>query len=402
MSAAQWVADSLAAFSRGALWTDAAMQAELRRKLERAQGKPGGLRLKFGMDPSSADLHVGHAVILLKLRDLQRLGHTVVLIVGDATAMVGDPSGRNKLRPQLSRAEVEANLATYTTQAGILLDMSKTEVRRNSEWFDALRFEDVLRLLARRTVAQTLAREDFQKRMGEGAEIRLHEIVYPVMQGWDSVQVRADVEFGGTDQLFNLLVGRDLQEQEGQEPQVVVMSPLINGLDGRKMSKSYGNAIGLTDAPGDVFGKTMSIVDEAMPAWFELLTRVPDAARASLIAGHPREAKVRLAWELVALLHGREAADDARAEFERRFVKKQLPAEIPEHAWPFAETRATLPQLVKQLGFAASTSEARRKIEQGGVRLDGEVVKDPQRVVEPGDGHLVQVGKLHFARVRPR
>ncbi len=402
MSSRTWIDQSLAAFARAALWTETPMELQLARKLERASPERGGLRLKFGMDPSSPDLHLGHAVVLLKLRDLQRLGHTVVLIVGDATAMVGDPSGRNKLRPQLTRAEVETNLATYIEQVGLLLDLARTEVRRNSEWFDALRFDDVLRLLARRTVAQTLAREDFQKRQAENAEIRLHELVYPVMQGWDSVQVRADVEFGGTDQLFNLLVGRDLQEQEGQEPQVVVMAPLINGLDGRKMSKSYGNAIGLTDSPQDVFGKTMRIVDEAMPTWLELLTRIPDAERVALLAGHPRECKARLAWELVSLLHGREAAEQARADFDRRFAARELPAEIPEHAWPFPEPSATLPQLVKQLGFATSTSEARRKIEQGGVRLDGQVVKDPRHTLAAGESHLLQVGKLHVARVRPK
>ncbi|HEX6884087.1 MAG TPA: tyrosine--tRNA ligase, partial [Planctomycetota bacterium] len=272
-----WVEESLAAFRRGAV--DLLEERELVQALERAQRERRGLRVKFGMDPSSPDLHVGHAVILLKLRDLQQLGHTVVLIVGDATAMVGDPSGRNKLRPQLTRAEVNANLVTYTEQAGILLDMGQAEVRRNSEWFDAMRFEDLLRLLGRRTVAQTLAREDFQKRLAEEAPIGLHELVYPVMQGWDSVQVRADVELGGTDQLFNLLVGRDLQVQCGQAPQAVVTTPLVNGLDGRKMSKSYANAIGLTDAPREVFGKTMSLPDEAMATWFELLTRVPEAER---------------------------------------------------------------------------------------------------------------------------
>jgi len=403
MSRSAFVEQSLAAFTRGAIWTDTPMEMDLLRKLERSSPEKGGLRLKFGMDPSSPDLHVGHAVVLLKLRDLQRLGHTIVLIVGDATAMVGDPSGRNKLRPQLTREEVNANLTTYTEQAGILLDMKKTEVRRNSEWFDAMRFEDVLRLLGRRTVAQTLAREDFQKRLASDTPVGLHELVYPVMQGWDSVKVKADVEFGGTDQLFNLLVGRDLQTQEGQEPQVVIMSPLINGLDGRKMSKSYGNTIGLTDAPQEVFGKSMSIVDEAMPVWFELLTRVPDDERKTLLAGHPREAKARLASELVELLHGRAAAQAARAEFDRRFVDKELPADIPEHAWPWPDSaRSTnLPLLLKELGLAASTSEARRLIEQGGVKIDGAVVRDPAHALEARAGFLMQVGKRRFARVKP-
>jgi tyrosyl-tRNA synthetase len=393
------VGESLAAFRRGAV--DLIEERELAAKLERAQGKPGGLRVKLGLDPSSPDLHFGHAVLLTKLRDLQELGHTIVLIVGDATAMVGDPSGRNKLRPQLSREEVNRNLVTYKEQAGLLLDMRRVEVRHNSEWFDAMRFEDLLRLLGRRTVAQTLAREDFQKRLASDAPVGLHELVYPVMQGWDSVEVRADVELGGTDQLFNLLVGRDLQAQSGQEAQVVLTTPLINGLDGRKMSKSYGNAIGLTDSPQDIFGKTMSIVDEAMPAWFELLTRLDAPSIQGLVSGHPRTAKARLAWELAKLVHGSESADRARDEFDRRFTARELPAEIPEHAWPFGEPTAPLPSLIKQLGFASSTSDARRKIEQGGVRLDGDVVKDPRTVVRQDGGHLLQVGKLHFARLKP-
>lgn len=398
--ASSWVRDSLAAFQRGAV--DLIELAELERRLVRVAGRPGGLRVKLGLDPSSPDLHFGHAVLLTKLADLQQLGHTIVLIVGDATAMVGDPSGRNKLRPQLTRAEVNANLATYTEQAGLLLDMPRVEVRRNSEWFDALRFEDVLRLLGRRTVAQTLAREDFQKRLAENTPIGLHELVYPVMQGQDSVEVRADVELGGTDQLFNLLVGRELQAGSGQEPQIVLTTPLINGLDGRKMSKSYGNAIGLTDSPQDVFGKTMSIVDVAMPMWFELLTRLDTTTRQGLLAGHPRQAKARLAWELVNRVHGREAADRARAEFDRRFAAKELPSEIPEHPWPFDSATAALPLVIKQLGFATSNSDARRKIEQGGVRLDGQVVKDPNLILRPDGDHLLQVGKLHFARLKPR
>jgi tyrosyl-tRNA synthetase len=317
--------------------------------------------------------------------------------------MVGDPSGRNKLRPQLTREEVNANLATYTSQAGIVLDMAKTEVRRNSEWFDAMRFEDLLRLLARRTVAQTLAREDFQKRLGSDTAIGLHELVYPVMQGWDSVEVRADVEFGGTDQLFNLLVGRDLQAQCGQVPQVVLTTPLINGLDGRKMSKSYGNAIGLTDAPKDVFGKAMSLVDAAMPTWFELLTRISEAERSALLAGHPRAAKVRLASELVQLLHGPAAADLARQEFDRLFVAKELPDDIPEVPWPVPDALTTgLQSLVWLLKFATSSSDARRKIQQGGVKIDGQVVTDPARSLPANKSYLVQVGKRQFARVVPR
>lgn len=412
MSTPAWLQDSLAAFRRGAI--DLIEERELTAKLERAQKKKGGLRVKLGLDPSSADLHFGHAVLLTKLRDLQQLGHTIVLIVGDATAMVGDPSGRNKLRPQLTREEVNRNLLTYKEQAGLLLDMPRVEVHHNSEWFDKLRFEDLLRLLGRRTVAQTLAREDFQKRLASEAPIGLHELVYPVMQGWDSVQVRADVELGGTDQLFNLLVGRDLQSQEGQEAQVVLTTPLINGLDGRKMSKSYGNAIGLTDEPKEIFGKTMSIVDDAMPVWFELLTRIPAEERGALIAGHPREAKARLGCELVLLLHGPKAAHDARLEFDRLFVAKEKPADIdiPIHEWPphfegegsgkVASASLPLAVLLRGLGLTSSSSEAQRLIQQGGVRVNDRVVANPKEMIAPPgpEGLLIQVGKRRFARVK--
>jgi tyrosyl-tRNA synthetase len=391
--------DTLSAFRRVAQFPDAAMEAELARKLERAG--PGGLRVKLGLDPSSPDLHVGHAVLLLLLRDLQALGHTVVLIVGDTTARLGDPSGRNKLRPQLTRAEVDENLATYTEQAGILLDMQRVEVRRNGEWFDRMGFDDLLKLLGRRTVAQTLTREDFQKRMAADVPIGMHELVYPLLQGWDSVEVRADVELGGTDQLFNLLVGRDFQVQEGQAPQVIAMTPLINGLDGRKMSKSYDNAIGLTDPPAEVFGKTMRIVDEAMELWFRLLTRLAPEEIATLLAGPHRDAKARLGWELVRLLHGAPAADEAQAGFDRLFRQKEVPDDVPEHDWPLGEqTSVPLPQLLRALGLATTNSDGRRKVEQGGVRIDGEVVRDPHHSVARGQALLLQVGKRHFARLR--
>ena len=394
-------ADALAAFGRGAV--DLIEEGELKKKLERVAKKPGGLRVKLGLDPSSPDLHFGHAVLLKKLRDLQERGHTIVLIVGDSTAMVGDPSGRNKLRPQLTREEVNANLLTYTKQAELILDMDRVEVRRNSEWFDAMRFEDLLRLLGRRTVAQTLTREDFQKRLAAEAPIGLHELIYPVMQGWDSVQVKADVELGGTDQLFNLLVGRDLQVQEGQEPQVVLTTPLINGLDGRKMSKSYGNAIGLTDAPKDIFGKTMRIVDEAMPDWFRLLTDEPEAEWKALVAEQPREAKARLAGHMVALIHDAAVAKQERERFERQFVQKELPDDIPAVDWPFEASVDEVPLsvLLRTIALAASGSEARRLLEQGGVKLDGEVVRDPKKnVARPAKELLVQVGKRRFKRVR--
>ena len=392
----------LAAFRRGAV--DLIETQDLEARLKEALGAGRGLRVKFGMDPSSPDLHVGHAVQLRKLRDLQDLGHTIVLIVGDSTAMVGDPSGRNKLRPQLTREAVEENLVTYTEQARLVLDMDRTEVRRNSEWFDAMGFEEVLRLASRMTVAQMIQRDTFQKRMEESAPIGIHEFLYPLMQGWDSVQIECDVELGGTDQLFNLLVGRQLQEQVGQVPQIVLTQPLINGLDGRKMSKSYGNTIQLTDAAGDVFGKTMSITDEAMSTWFLYLTRLEQDEIDAVLAGHPREAKARLGEELAGFLHGADAGREARAAFDRQFQAKALPDEIPErvHAeWP-AEGQP-LPVLLREVGLASSSSEARRLVQQGGVRLDGEVVQDVKRMVAPpSEPLLVQVGKRKFLRLLPQ
>lgn len=397
------VEQHLAVFRRGAV--DLIEERELRDRLAAAQAGGRGLRVKFGMDPSSPDLHVGHAVQLRKLRALQELGHTAVLIVGDATAMVGDPSGRNKLRPQLTRAEVSANLRTYTDQARLVLDWERTELRHNAEWFDRMGFQELLRLAGRMTVAQMLARDTFQQRVQDEQPIGIHEFLYPLMQGWDSVMVRADVELGGTDQLFNLLVGRDLQAQEGQRPQCVLTLPLVNGLDGRKMSKSYGNTIQLTDPPGEVFGKAMSLADAAMPDWYRLLTDLPQPDIDALLAGHPRDAKVRLAEELTRALHGDPAARAAREAFQRQFVAKELPADIPEKVFDGEWPPAGLPLdvLLREIGLVASSSEARRLIAQGGVRADGEVVTDPKHLVaRPADGVLLQVGKRRFARVRAR
>jgi tyrosyl-tRNA synthetase len=367
-----------------------------------ATGNP--LRVKFGMDPSSPDLHLGHAVQLRKLRALQDLGHTIVMIVGDATAMVGDPSGRNKLRPQLTRAEVEQNLVTYTDQAGKVLDLARTEVRRNSEWFDRMGFEDVLRLAGRMTVARMIERDTFQKRMQAAEPIGVHELLYPLMQGWDSVMIRCDVETGGTDQLFNLLVGRDLQRSMEQPGQICLTLPLINGLDGRKMSKSYGNAVGLLDAPNDMFGKVMSLEDGAMRLWFELLTDVEDAEVDALLGAHPREAKARLAEEITACYHGREAARAARGAFDRQFRDREVPEDVPERAWSSAWPAECVPLavLLRELGLAGTSSEARRAVEQGGVRLDGNVARDPMQIIpRPAGPLLLQVGKRRFARLVP-
>lgn len=365
------------------------------------EGRP--LRIKFGMDPSSPDLHVGHLVQLRKLRDLQDAGHQIVLIVGDATAMVGDPSGRNKLRPQLTRKEVEANLQTYTDQAKLVLDMQRTEVRRNSEWFDKMDFQEILLLTARMTVARMLERDTFQKRVAANEAIGIHEFLYPLMQGWDSVMVQADLELGGTDQLFNLLVGRQLQEQEGQVPQICFTLPLICGLDGRKMSKSYGNTVGLTDEPKDMFGKLMSLDDESMDEWFRLLLRLPEEERSAILGGHPREAKATLAEGVCAFVHGEAAGREAREAFDSQFRDRQLPDDIATLEWPADTGDLPLPVLLGKLGLSASSSEARRLVEQGAVRLDGEPVQDPRLRLEPGgEPILLQVGKRRFGYVRAR
>jgi len=293
----------LAAFRRGAI--DLIEERELAALLTKARAEGRGLRVKFGMDPSSPDLHLGHAIPLMKLREVQELGHTVVLIVGDATAMVGDPSGRNSLRPVLTREEVEHNLQTYTEQAGRVLDMeANIEVRRNSEWFADMGFEQLLELCTRMTVSQMIERDTFRRRMEKKEPIGINEFLYPLMQGWDSVMVDCDVEFGGSDQLFNLHVGRRFQEQMGQRRQALRTNPLINGLDGRKMSKSYGNAIGVTDGPRDMTFGVMRLDDEAMRTWFVQLTRVPEDEIEAILAGHPRKAKARLAREVTTFFHG--------------------------------------------------------------------------------------------------
>jgi tyrosyl-tRNA synthetase len=374
---------SVDAFARNA--SDLIERRELAERL--ASGRP--LRVKFGMDPSSPDLHLGHCVQLFKLRALQRAGHRIVLIVGDSTALVGDPSGRNKLRPQLTRAEVEQNLATYVAQVTKVLDLELTEVHRNSEWFDAMRFEDVLRLASRMTVARMLERDTFQKRVADSEPIGIHEFLYPLMQGWDSVQIRADVELGGTDQLFNLIVGRHLQEQAGQPPQIVMTLPLITGLDGRKMSKSYDNSVPLTDSARDMYHKVKRVDDAQVATWFELLTDLEPAAIAALRAGDVLDAKDRLAAEITRFFHGEAGLATVR--------------DAPELPWPTAApTGLPLANLLKDLGLCSTTSEARRAIEQGGVTDDGAVVRVPTQVITPAAKPVtITVGKRRAARVLP-
>jgi tyrosyl-tRNA synthetase len=391
----------LAVFQRGAC--DLIEEQQLRGMIAKSLSEGRPLRIKFGMDPSSPDLHLGHAVQLRKLRDLQDLGHQIVLIVGDATAMVGDPSGRNKLRPVLSREEVDANQKTYVEQAARVLDMERTEVRKNSEWFDKMNFEELLRLTTRMTVAQMLERDTFQTRMEASEPIGINEFLYPLMQGWDSVQVESDLELGGTDQLFNLLVGRRLQEQMEQRPQIVLTQPLINGLDGRKMSKSYGNSIGLTASAKDMTFRIMQVDDEVMGDWFLHLTRLDPTRIDEALSGHPREAKALLAAEVTAFYHCEEAAREAAGQFDREVRDKVLPDDLPEVVWGDGWGDALpLPNLLKELGLCQSTSEARRAIQQGGVRLDGEVKSDArEEIPRPSEAQLVQVGKKRAARMLP-
>jgi tyrosyl-tRNA synthetase len=395
------VQDQLAVFKRGVV--DLIEERELAERIDRSlkTGKP--LRVKFGMDPSSPDLHVGHAIPLMKLRAIQELGHSIVLIVGDATAMVGDPSGRNKLRPQLTREEVERNLQTYVEQVTKVIDVSKAEIRRNSEWFDKFSFQDFLKLAGRMTVARMIERDTFQKRMKEGEPIGIHEMIYPLMQGWDSVMIRCDLELGGTDQLFNLLRGRDLQREEGQEGQICFTTPLVNGLDGRKMSKSYGNSIGLTDSAKDMFGKTMRVTDEAMKDWYTLLTRVPEEEIERRLAGDFREAKAGLAEEITSFFHGREGGRAAREAFDRQFRDGEVPDDVPEVGWPDYARGKVLPMsnLLNALRLVSSTSEARRLVRDGAVRMNGVVVTDPVEAI--GESQLpllLQVGKRRYARVK--
>ena len=376
-----------------------AMRAKL------AQGRP--LVAKLGVDPTAPDLHLGHAVPLRKLRQFQDLGHEVVLIIGDFTALIGDPSGRNSTRPALSVAEVEANAQTYIDQAFRILDPDRTTMRRNSEWLAELGFADLIRLTSRFTVARILERDDFQKRYREGVGISLHELLYPMAQAYDSVAIVADVELGGTDQLFNLLAGRELMEKESMDPQVCLTLPLLEGIDGvQKMSKSYGNYIGLTDEPADMFGKVMSIPDELMVKYYRLCTALAveevDALEAGLGAGslHPNALKRRLAREIVAVYHSDDAAIHAEQAFDRVFKSHEAPEHVPEYVAALSDD-VFVPALLKDAGLVSSNGEGRRMIAGGGVRIDGEQVA-PDVLTLPREqviGAVIQVGKRRFVRI---
>ncbi len=364
---------------------------------------------KLGVDPTAPDLHLGHAVPLRKLRQFQDLGHQVVLIIGDFTALIGDPSGRNSTRPPLTPADVEANAATYIEQAFHILDPNRTTLRRNSEWLTHLGFADLLRLTGRFTVARILERDDFQKRYREGVGISLHEFLYPIAQAYDSVAIKADVELGGTDQLFNLLAGRELMEKEGMEPQVCLTLPLLEGTDGvQKMSKSYGNYIGLTDEPAEMFGKVMSIPDSIMVKYYRLCTALPvdevDSIERGLSDGslHPNEAKRTLGRLIVAIYHGEGEAGEAEASFDRLFKQREIPEDTPEFEVDLTG-EVFLPTLLKDAGLLTSSGEARRMIAGGGVRIDGVQVDESFLTVEGSQlaGSVLQIGKRKFVRITP-
>ncbi|MFM1873894.1 MAG: tyrosyl-tRNA synthetase TyrS [Planctomycetota bacterium] len=391
--------EQLAILERGIV--DLVDRDDLLRRLERSRAENRPLRIKFGIDPSSPDIHLGHTVPLRKLRQFQQLGHRVIVLWGTATAMVGDPTGRNKTRPPLTRDDVEANKQTYRAQVGAVLDVERIEERENGEWFHRQSFMDCVALASRYTVARMLERDDFTKRYKAGQPIAVHEFLYPLLQGWDSVELRCDVEIGGSDQLFNLMVGRDLQGQTGQTPQVCLTMPLLEGLDGsQKMSKSLGNYIGVAESASQQFGKAMKVPNDLLKKYFTLLTDV-SIERIDALLANPLEAKFALAHEIVAGFHGPEAAAAARAEYDRVHKEGGVPDDVPEVVAPAGDLKdgaLWLPAALKLAGLVPSTSEGRRMVQGGGVRVDGEQQKDPKATLGPGS-YVLQVGKAKAARV---
>ncbi len=380
---------------------DLLVEQELVDKLK--SGRP--LRVKAGFDPTAPDLHLGHTVLINKLRQLQDLGHHILFLIGDFTGMIGDPTGKNATRPPLSREQIAQNAETYTTQVFKILDPKKTEICFNSSWMDKLSAADMIKLAATHTVARMLERDDFGKRYKSNQPIAIHEFLYPLVQGYDSVAMRADMELGGTDQKFNLLTGRELQKHWGQSPQCVLTMPLLEGLDGvNKMSKSLGNYVGIAESPEQIFGKIMSISDELMWRYIELLSFESLATirkwNQEVEAGrNPRDVKVTFAREIVARFHDRAAADKALADFEARFKQGQIPDNIPEVTLPTGGEPMLFYQVLKQAGLTASTSEAIRLIEQGGVKMNGEKVSDKSLKLAAGGPFVLQVGKRKFAKV---
>ena len=393
------VQEALAITKRGV--DELLIESEFAQKLARSEKTGVPLRIKLGLDPTAPDLHLGHTVVLNKMRQLQNLGHQVIFLIGDFTSMIGDPSGRNVTRPPLTKEQIEINAMTYFAQASLVLDASKTEIRYNSEWCDPLGARGIIQLASHYTVARMIERDDFTKRFQGGVPISVHEFLYPLMQGYDSVALKSDLELGGTDQKFNLLVGRELQKQYGQEQQCILTMPLLEGLDGvEKMSKSKNNYIGITEPGNTMFAKLMSISDVMMWRYYELLSWRSIAELAQLKreveeGRNPRDAKVALAQEIVARFHSQQAAEEALADFVNR-SKGGIPDDIP--AVTLAGAPLGIPQLLKQAGLCPSTSEAMRKIDQGGVRIDGTVISDKALQVAAGE-FVLQVGKRSFARV---
>lgn len=382
---------------------------ELARKLETAREQDRPLRVKLGLDPTAPDIHLGLAVVLRKLRQFQDLGHEVIVIIGDFTAMIGDPTGTSKTRPQLSEEQINLNAKSYEEQYYKILDPSKTTTVFNSEWLGEMSFADVIRLTAKTTVARVLERDDFANRFEHGVPISVHEMLYPVCQGYDSVFLEADIEMGGTDQKFNILAGRDLQRAYGQEPQVALLMPLLVGLDGReKMSKSLGNYVGIFEPANEMYAKLMSIPDQLMFTYFELTTDVPldeiHNFKVKLADGdvHPKTVKQRLAREIVSIYHNHNAAKSAEAEFDKVHRDRQLPEDLSRVSIPstaLADGKIWLAHLITRAGFANSTSDARRLVQQGGVRIDGERITDSSLKIDLSSGSVLQVGKRRFARL---
>ncbi|MCH1925388.1 tyrosine--tRNA ligase [Shewanella sp. C32] len=393
------LAQVLAEIKRGT--EEILLESDLLEKLK--EGRP--LKIKLGADPTAPDIHLGHTVILNKLRLFQELGHEVIFLIGDFTGMVGDPSGKNATRPPLTREQVNANAETYKQQVYKILDPAKTRIEFNSSWLEELGAAGMIRLASHQTVARMMERDDFKKRYAAGQSIAIHEFMYPLLQGWDSVALHADVELGGTDQKFNLLMGRELQKAEGQKPQTVIMMPLLEGLDGvKKMSKSAGNYIGVSEAPDEMFGKLMSISDELMWRYFELLSfrplaEITDFKQQVADGANPRDIKILLAKEIIARFHDAAAADGAEQNFINRFQKGAMPDDIPEVTLAAGAEGMALANLLKEAGLVGSTSDAMRMVKQGAVKIDGDKIEDSKQLFAAGTTAIFQVGKRKFAKV---
>lgn len=399
------VKEQMDVIRRGAV--EILVESELEEKLREAVAQDRPLRIKAGFDPTAPDLHLGHTVLIQKLKQFQDLGHQICFLIGDFTAMIGDPSGKNETRKPLTREQVLENARTYQEQVFKILDPEKTRLVFNSEWMGKMTAADLIQLAARHTVARMLERDDFHKRFQSQQPIAIHEFLYPLVQGWDSVALEADVELGGTDQKFNLLVGRELQKQVGQRPQCVLTMPLLEGLDGiNKMSKSLGNYIGITESPRDIYGKAMSVSDELMVRYYELLSdvdldvlgKVRDGVEGKPGGAHPMESKKSLAMELVARFHGRAAAEQEAENFVRQFKKKEIPDEMPVVRIEASEP-VWICRLLSEAGLVSSNGEGRRLVRQGGVKVDGQKISDPDFEIVPEGEKVLQAGKRKFARI---